>query len=94
MVDRPGRLVPVSLNIKNPRVHELARLAARRTGLTQTSAIERALEELLAQLDEPPRADRRERVDEILADVHARLSEAQRSALTTDALYDERGLPA
>ena len=84
----------MSLNIKNPRVHQLARLAAGRTGLSQTSAVERALEEMLARLDEAPRADRRERVERILADVHARLSEPQRSALTTDPLYDERGLPA
>ena len=33
----------MSLNIKNERVHELAREAARRTGMNQTSVIEAAL---------------------------------------------------
>lgn len=38
----------MSLNIKNERVHALAREAARVTGKTQTGAIEEALEQLLA----------------------------------------------
>ena len=40
----------MSLNIKNPRVHQLAREAAQRTGLTQTGAIELALERLLTEV--------------------------------------------
>jgi antitoxin VapB len=42
----------VSLNIKNERVHELAREAARVTGKSQTAAIQEALERLLADHDE------------------------------------------
>lgn len=41
----------MSLNIKNPRVHALAREAARRTGQNQTSVIETALQRLLDELD-------------------------------------------
>ena len=41
----------MSLNIKNERVHELAREAARRTGKSQTRVIEEALEKLLADLE-------------------------------------------
>lgn len=37
----------MSLNIKNDRVHELAREAARVTGKSMTGAIEEALEQLL-----------------------------------------------
>jgi antitoxin VapB len=44
----------MSLNIKNPHVHELAREAARVTGKTQTGAIEEALERLLAAYDVDP----------------------------------------
>ena len=39
-----GRITRMSLNIKNEHVHELAREAARRTGRTQTGAIQLALE--------------------------------------------------
>jgi antitoxin VapB len=44
----------VSLNIKNNRVHALAREAARVTGKSQTGAIEEALERLLAAYDADP----------------------------------------
>ena len=40
----------MALNIKNERVHELAREAAHRSGRSQTSVIEEALERYLAAL--------------------------------------------
>lgn len=59
----------MSLNIKNERVHELAREAARRTGKSQTSVIEEALVNLLREYDaDPQRADRQRRL-EIIRDV-------------------------
>ncbi|SIS03675.1 type II toxin-antitoxin system VapB family antitoxin [Williamsia sterculiae] len=77
----------MGLNIKNEHVHELAREVARRTGRNQTSAIELALERLLAEL-------RRE------DDQTTRLSLIrlmQRAAigidLDTETLYDTAGLP-
>jgi antitoxin VapB len=76
----------VSLNIKNERVHAMAREAAERLGTTQTGAIEEALRRLLAQGTETRRA----RIDVILADMRARIGEAP---LDTDELYDEGGLP-
>ncbi len=84
----------MSLNIKNDRVHALAREAARRSGKSQTGAIEEALERYLAQLPEgPPLAD----IEWILRDVDARLDAAARKTIR-DALvelHDERtGLPA
>lgn len=85
----------MGLNIKNERVHELAREAARRSGRTQTSVIELALERFLAELDAPEdKAARRARIDLILADVDARLTDEDRAAMTADFLYDEDGLPA
>lgn len=92
----------MALNIKNEHVHELAREAARRTGLSQTSVIERALEELLAQLDEPAEtaqrrdAERRARTDRILAEVDALLTDEDRAAMgrAMEEMYDKDGLPA
>ncbi|MEV5000700.1 type II toxin-antitoxin system VapB family antitoxin [Nocardioides sp. LML1-1-1.1] len=56
----------MSLNIKNERVHALARQAARITGKSQTSAIEEALERLLAFYGlDPAEEDKRQRVDVI-----------------------------
>ena len=54
----------MSLNIKNERVHALAREAARVTGKTQTGVIEEALERLLKEYGDegPVAADRRRRL--------------------------------
>jgi antitoxin VapB len=85
---------PMGLNIKNERVHQLVREAAQRTGLSQTSVIEEALKHYLRDLDDEKRAIRR-RVDEILADFDARLTDEDRAQMraAADDLYDERGLP-
>jgi antitoxin VapB len=84
----------MGLNIKNERVHELAREAASRTGLSQTSVIETALLQYLRSLDDDKDAKRR-RVDEILAMFDARLTDEDRAAMGRDLddLYDEAGLP-
>lgn len=85
----------MGINIKNERVHELAREAARRTGQTQTSVIEHALGRLLDELnDREAVPGQRSEVDWILADVDARLGARKGAAPSTDDLYDERGLPA
>ena len=85
----------MSLNIKNERVHALAREAARRTGRSQTSVIEDALLRLLADLEGPQELDRRRASSEAIAHAfRARLSETDLQQLTADTLYDERGLPA
>jgi len=84
----------MGLNIKKESVHELARAASARTGLSQTSIIEEALKMYLAQLDQPAeRDDRRDRVSQILESLDARWTDADRAALTSDWLYDEQGLP-
>ena len=76
----------MSLNIKNPRVHQLAREAAQRTGLTQTGAIELALERLLTEVAQETSA-----IDMLVVGMQADV--AQLGCVSTDALYDESGLP-
>ena len=85
----------MSLNIKNEHVHELAREAARRTGKSQTSVIEEALEKLLADLEhERRRVGLKEDLMAIAADFHARTVAAGDGPLSSDWLYDdETGLP-
>ncbi len=86
----------MGLNIKNERVHQLAREAARRTGKSQTSVIEEALSRLLSDLEpeqQPSVVDRLDAVDGLLRDVDARLSNHDLARLSTDPLYDEHGLP-
>jgi antitoxin VapB len=85
----------MSLNIKNERVHQLARDAAQRTGLSQTSVIEEALLQYLRRLDDEQQAQRH-RVDEILATFDARLTDEDRAemrAFMNDLYDDETGLP-
>ncbi len=85
----------MSLNIKSERVHSLAREAARRTGKSQTSVIEEALSTLLADLERTSDpGDRVAAALDIAADFDRRLSAEDRARLSTDLLYDDRGLLA
>lgn len=81
----------MGLNIKNEHVHDLVREVARRTGRSQTSAVELALERLLAELAREEDAGRQE-LDGLLADMRDRVRRTG-GRLTTDELYDEAGLP-
>lgn len=87
----------MSLNIKNQRVHDLAREASRRTGKSQTSVIEEALERLLESLESPAQHEaRRSRVEHFLAEVDLVVTDEMRAEIrrAERELYDERGLPA
>lgn len=84
----------MGLNIKNERVHELARRAAKCTGRTQTGAIELALEKLLAEYEDEVER-KRKAIDEAVRVADALITDTDRSDpafLSTDALYDENGL--
>ncbi len=87
----------VGLNIKNERVHALARQAAQVTGLTQTGAIEEALVRLLAHYGHDPDAERaRTKVDlvhRIVADFQATDDASGRHLGAIEELYDDLGLP-
>ena len=82
----------MGLNIKNDRVHELARILSQATGKTLTAVIEEALEDKLTRLEQD-----RERPGKV-AWLEARLKELgpPPPGLTSDHsdLYDEHGLPA
>lgn len=90
----------MGLNIKNERVHDLARQAAEALGTSMTGAIEVALTRLLADQGVDPEERRRreksERVRATLARIHALLAEVPpENQFTIEDLYDpETGLPA
>lgn len=86
----------MSLNIKNERVHELAREAARLTGKSQTAVIAEALEKYVAEVSGVgERAARRHRLDVVFAEIQATVTDADRAATkkVMDEMYDENGLP-
>lgn len=84
----------MSLNIKNPRTHALVRELAQVTGLSQTSAVEQAVERWLDELKR--QATRRQTHDALLREYWANLTDAERDAMqrVMDGMYDEKGLPA
>ena len=89
----------MSLNIKNERTVGLVRELAERTGQSQTSAIENAVAAQLAALraaaGDEPRERRNARAREVLAELHATVTDADRAAIRAAQhdLYDEAGLP-
>ncbi len=95
-----GRVLPVSLNIKNERVHDLARQAAETLGTTMTGAIEVALTRLLAEegvdADERRRREKDARIEATLARIAAIVAQIPpENRFTVEDLYDpETGLPA
>jgi len=90
-----GRLLPVGLNIKNPKVCALAREAAAATGQSQTSVIEQALQELLAGRREATTGQTRAaRIDAIIDGLQRNWADTSGNRLpVTDDLYDQAGLP-
>ncbi|MDO5629396.1 MAG: type II toxin-antitoxin system VapB family antitoxin [Mobilicoccus sp.] len=87
----------MALNIKNERVHELARRAAKATDSSLTSAIEQGLVLLLRQHGEDPDDQARHRLDaaRAIADAyHADPGEPTPGLSRIEDLYDdESGLP-
>jgi len=82
----------MSLNIKDPEAHELARKIAQRTGETMTRAVTEALRERLARLD---RAEKPEATADDLLAIGRRCAATLKGkpADHGSLLYDERGLP-
>lgn len=88
----------MGLNIKNERVHALARQAAAVTGRSQTAVIEEALLRLLAEHDVDPEQQRMatkvDMVHSIVRAYAATPSDPDRAVHRVDDLYDDRtGLP-
>lgn len=87
----------MGLNIKNERVHGLAREVARRTGVTQTGAIEDALQRRLDELTaEDHEAARRRRLMRLMDEIESDTTAEERAETQREAaeMYDDRGLPA
>lgn len=86
----------MSLNIKNERVHALAREAAEVTGRSQTGAIELALERLLEEhRAEQRKLDKQQRGEALLEWIRANITDEDRQAIdrAVEEMYDEDGLP-
>lgn len=83
------------MNIKNETVHALAREAAERSGLSQTSVVEAALRQYLSGLPQPATAvSRADVVRQRVAEFNLALSDDDRRHMreAADGLYDEEGL--
>ena len=81
----------MSLNIKDPEAHRLARQIARATGETMTRVVTEALRERLSRLE---RRSARASVEELLAIAERAASHAKHPHVDhAELLYDEHGLP-
>lgn len=86
----------MSLNIKNELTVELVRELARRTGLSQTSAVEEAVRAKLAEVDAGTGRDaRRANVNKLLVDLDNSMTARQKNQIRAEEkqLYDDEGLP-
>ncbi|MCE5307895.1 MAG: type II toxin-antitoxin system VapB family antitoxin [Acidobacteriales bacterium] len=84
----------MSLNLKNPRAHQLAAELARLTGESMTSAVIRAIEERIG-FERRKRGQKRttERMLEFAERFAAGMPDGCRSADHSSLLYGEDGLP-
>jgi antitoxin VapB len=81
----------MSLNIKDPEAHRLARQIARATGETMTRAVTEALRERVARLE---KRSAQASVEELLAIANRAASYVKRPYVDhAEFLYDEHGLP-
>jgi len=84
----------MSLNIKNPETHRLARELAAVTGETVTSAITTAVRERLERVASTTTdVHRTERLRALSADAASRWSPELRTGDPSQILYDAAGLP-
>jgi antitoxin VapB len=84
----------MSLNVKNPEAHELARELAELTGESMSAAVTVAVRERRDRVLADCSGGLVERMLELGRDCAARLPEDVRRIDHGELLYDERGLPA
>jgi antitoxin VapB len=81
----------VSLNVKDPEAHRLARAIAQATGQSMTRVVTEALRECYARIE---RNKRKASVAELLAIADRAAVHVKRSYIEHgELLYDENGLP-
>jgi len=83
----------MSLNIKNPETHRMARQLSKLTGESLTTAVTEAVRERLERVRRRRGGGMAERLLAIGKDCASRLDEATRRIDHGALLYDERGLP-
>jgi len=84
----------MSLNIKQPRAHEIAAQLAKLTGESLTTAVVRSLEERLEREEQKrSKGAKTERVREFLKRYTHRIPEEMKNFDYDAWLYDEYGLP-
>ncbi len=83
----------MSLNIKNPETHRLARELADMTGDSLTGAVTEAVRQRLERVRREQAVSLADRLLAIGRDCAARLPEPYRSADHADLLYGDDGLP-
>ena len=86
------------MNIKDTRVHAMAKELAARRGTSVTEAVRQALEAALARTTAPGPDRVRSTKLEAICQIQARFSELpikdpRSSRYLQDSLYDDRGLP-
>jgi antitoxin VapB len=84
----------MSLNVKNPEAHELARELAELTGESMSAAVTIAVRERRDRVLAERAGGLAERMLEIGRDCAGRLPKHVREIDHGELLYDERGLPA
>ncbi|HEY7831840.1 MAG TPA: type II toxin-antitoxin system VapB family antitoxin [Solirubrobacteraceae bacterium] len=84
----------MSLNVKNPEAHELARELAELTGESMSAAVTIAVRERRDRVLADRSGGLAQRMLEIGKDCAGRLPEKVRRIDHGELLYDERGLPA
>ena len=96
MVDSLGRMVDMSLNIKNETTHELVRQLAALTGQSQTSAVEDAVRRRIAELTQSREAE----IERKRAAIEAAVARFQKLPVIGPSydeimaeMYDDAGLP-
>ncbi|WP_167048188.1 type II toxin-antitoxin system VapB family antitoxin [Salinibacterium sp. ZJ454] len=82
----------MSLNIKNEAVHQAVRELARLTGVSQTRAVEDAVNRRLDELRRHAPEDKAERILAVGREIAGRLGPDSFGDVD-DLLYDEHGLP-
>ncbi len=91
----------MGLNIKNEETTALVRELAKRTGLTQTGAVDEAVRSKLAELDRHRgtaygRDARRANVQRLMDELRSSVTAAERAQVKAAErqLYDDAGLPS